>query len=164
VLVVESVNGDTIALESVTRLASDTGLDELRVILIVPTVEVSDDIRVTLVDVVVVVVGFGVVELGVLETSTGRDLTRLVLLYGTMPLDTTCATLFAIRIAVATFICRTPSFEFLLLTNVHDPFWNVKPEQLLVFEHISEQDARSLVAKLEVILLLAGKNVLQRIS
>lgn len=87
-----------------------------------------------------------------------------MLLYGTMSLDTTCATRFAIRIAVATFICRTPSLEFLLLTSVHDPFWNVKPEQLLVFEHISEQDARSLVAKLKVMLLLAGKNVSQRIS
>lgn len=118
-----------------------------------------------LVDVIVVLVGFCIVELGVLETSTGRKLTRLVLLYGTIPLDTTCATLFAIRIAVATFICRTPLLEFLLLTSVHDPpFWNVKPEQLLVFEQISEQDARSLVAKLEVMLLLAGKNVLQRIS
>jgi hypothetical protein len=42
-----------------------------------------------LADVVGVVVGFCIVELGVLETSTGRDLTRLVLLYGATPLDAT---------------------------------------------------------------------------
>ena len=65
---------------------------------------------------------------------------------------------------MATLIRRTPSLEFLLLTSVHDPFWNVKPEQLTVPEQISEQDAKSLAAKLEVMLLLAGKNVLQRIS
>lgn len=136
--------GDTIVIEPVTRLVPETALGELEVIALMPTAEVPNDTIITLIHVVVVLVGFCIVELSVLETSTGRELTRLVLLYGTMPLDTTCATLFAIRIA--------------------DPFWNVKPEQLLVLEQISEQDARSLVAKLEVMLMLAGKNVLHRIS
>lgn len=113
-----------------------------------------------------VVVGFIVkdclVELGVLEMSRGKDSARLVLLYG-MPLDTTCTILFDNKIAVATFTRAIPSLEFLLLTKVHVPFWNVKPEQSLVSEQISEQEAKSGVSKFEVMLLLAGKKVLQRI-
>jgi hypothetical protein len=104
------------------------------------------------------------VELGVREISAGRDCTKVVLLYGAIPLDTTCATLFANRMAVSTFIRVIPSLEFLELTVVHDPFWYVKPEQPSMPEHISEQDAKSLTAKLEVMLLLVGKTVLQRIS
>jgi hypothetical protein len=154
----------SIIVDAIVRLISDEALGELRVILLMPTVEVSSVIEMVLVGVIEVAGEIWIVELGVLETSAGKDLTRLVLLYGAMPLDTTCATLFAIKIAVATFIRRTPSPEFLLLTNVHDPFWNVKPVQWLVSEHILEQDAKSLVAKFEVILLLSGKNVLQRIS
>jgi hypothetical protein len=154
----------SIIVDAIVRLISDEALGELRVILLMPTVEVSSVIEMVLVGVIEVAGEVRNVELGVLDTSAGKDLTRLVLLYGAMPLDTTCATLFAIKIAVATFIRRTPSPEFLLLTNVHDPFWNVKPVQWLVSEHILEQDAKSLVAKFEVILLLSGKNVLQRIS
>lgn len=45
-----------------------------------------------------------IVALGVRETSTGKDCTELVLLYGVIPLDTTWATLFANRMAVVTFI------------------------------------------------------------
>lgn len=45
--------------------------------------------------------------LGVRKMSTGRDCTKLVLLYGAIPLDTTCATLFANRMAVSTFIRAT---------------------------------------------------------
>lgn len=96
--------------------------------------------------------------------STGRDCTKLVLLYGAIPLDTTCTTLFANRMAVSTFIRVTPSLEFLELTVVHDPSWNVKPEQSSMPEHISEQDAKLLTARLEDMLLLVGKTVLQRIS
>jgi hypothetical protein len=154
----------SIVVDAVVRPTSEDTLGELRAMLLVPTVEVSWDIEIILVGVIEVAYEVRIVGLGVLETSSGKDLTRLVLLYGAMPLDTTCATLFATKIAAATFIRSTPLPEFLLLTNVHDPFWNVKPVQSLVSEHISEQDAKSLVVKFEVILLLNGKNVLQRIS
>jgi len=150
--------------DAVVRLTSDDILSEPKAILLMPTVEVSYVIEMVLPPMIEVAGEVWTVELGVLETSAGKDLTRLVLLYGAMPLDTTCANLFATSIAVATFIRRTPLPEFLLLTNTHDPFWNVKPVQSLVSEHISEQDAKSLVAKIEVILLLNGKNVLHRIS
>jgi len=150
--------------DAVVRLTSDDTLSELSATLLMPTVETSSMIEMVLLAVTGVAGELRIVELGVLETSAGKDLTRLVLLYGAMPLDTTCANLFATRMAVATFIRRTPLPEFLLLTNTHDPFWNVKPVQSLVSEHISEQDAKSLVAKIEVILLLNGKNVLHRIS
>lgn len=104
VVPVEITFARSIVVDAVVRLTSDDTLGELRAMLRMPTVEVSYDIEMTLVGVIEEADEVRIVGLGVLETSSGKDLTRLVLLYGAMPLDTTCATLFATKIAVATFI------------------------------------------------------------
>lgn len=103
VVPVEITFARSIVVDAVVRPTSDATLGGLRAILLMSTVEVSYDIEMVLVGVIEVADEVRVVELGVLKTSAGKDLTRLVLLYGAMPLDTTCATLFATKIAVAAF-------------------------------------------------------------